>query len=991
MSDRSGRFGSPSRPGRRLVASIMTAVLLAGLPASALGADPDPVAERAARMRTIIEKIKPTDHVHEDGSTHEHRGMEALSDEDLRFLGLRRGSGPCSGMYEIVGGAVGHSCTHGFDVIPRPGIDTTDSAAPSKAPSKTAAEPVSPTEAGMALAATCDPVFDPESCPKPPGWKVPTQIPCYSTGPFVEVMYIYWGTGRYTAMKERIRRSIAWADLMYKVSAAAVKNASGTPGNRHARWAMASGCKLKVTPVQLANTVPGDIGSIKSDLVARGKIVSTAKYLGYVDYGDSCTGGIAEIRFSSNPSQTNPNNNGGSFGMLDAGCAGAYDFGSVIAAHELTHTLGAVQTDAPHTTGGHCWDDLGAPGDGADIMCYDDGGVPASKFYERCPITIPETFDCGKDDYYNPYPKSGNYLYNHWNTATNKFLATAEPPAWDTIPILSATLVGNGTKIGGYATIGATVTAPTGLTVDHVRFRIAGEEVGRDDVAPYAFELDTFPIPNLANVKVDAIAYDQYGMPSQTSSATYTVANPQVHLDGPVAYLTTSPKINWAASALATGGRTVSKVEFLVFDQVVATDTTKPYGGPINLAAVTGFTEGVGYLDVAARVTDSAGVVRTTATRPMSIGTPWATVAPLHTYPVKGGVAARLQAAVTPALGVGIAKVEFLVNETLVGTDTSSPYAVDWTPGATATKNLRVRITDKGGYVWNGQSESFDVVTSAASVTISAPTDGALVDGMFTVSGSAAPPPGGTVDALRVYVDGYQYVGDLPVAGGSLQVDGTGLPPGDHFVRVGADGTDSSGSWTLGSVTRRIRVDGPDVTITGPAEGAVVRQAVNVGATVGDLAGADLYSVQFYSGENWVGYDDIAPYTVSWNSLLEPDGLGRLTARVSTSAGDFVSPIRTVTKRNLRAWFTSPLPNAVVSGMVAFKAGGRCDLDCVLENATFRIDGVAVKYDNSVPYAFTWDSTTIADGPHTYSVTFSTSDARATSTIPFPFVVDNTP
>jgi len=229
------------------------------------------------------------------------------------------------------------------------------------------------------------------------------------------------------------------------------------------------------------------------------------------------------------------------------------------------------------------------------------------------------------------------------------------------------------------------------------------------------------------------------------------------------------------------------------------------------------------------------------------------------------------------------------------------------------------------------------------------------------------------------------------VAGGSLQVDGTGLPPGDHFVRVGADGTDSSGSWTLGSVTRRIRVDGPDVAITGPAEGAVVRQTVNVGATVGDLAGADLYSVQFYSGENWVGYDDIAPYTVSWNSLLEPDGLGRLTARVSTSAGDFVSPIRTVTKRNLRAWFTSPLPNAVVSGMVAFKAGGRCDLDCVLENATFRIDGVAVKYDNSVPYAFTWDSTTIADGPHTYSVTFSTSDARATSTIRFPFVVDNTP
>lgn len=104
-----------------------------------------------------------------------------------------------------------------------------------------------------------------------------------------------------------------------------------------------------------------------------------------------------------------------------------------------------------------------------------------------------------------------------------------------------------------------------------------------------------------------------------------------------------------------------------------------------------------------------------------------------------------------------------------------------------------------------------------------------------------------------------------------------------------------------------------------------------------------------------------------------------------------MSPVRSATKRNLRAWFTSPLPNDTVGGTVVFKAGGKCDTDCVLENATFRIDGAVVKYDNSAPYWFTWDSTAVADGPHTYSVTFSTSDARATSTIPFPFVVDNTP
>jgi hypothetical protein len=227
---------------------------------------------------------------------------------------------------------------------------------------------------------------------------------------------------------------------------------------------------------------------------------------------------------------------------------------------------------------------------------------------------------------------------------------------------------------------------------------------------------------------------------------------------------------------------------------------------------------------------------------------------------------------------------------------------------------------------------------------------------------------------------------------GSVDVDVTYLAPGDHFVRIGAIGSSPSGSWYLGSGYRHFRVDGPDVAITAPAQGAIVRQTVQVGVSVGDLAGASVYGVELLNGETSVGFDDTAPYAIPWDTLQEPDGTARLTARVGLSSGLSVdSPLRTVTKRNLRAWFTSPLPNATVSGMVVFKGGGRCDTDCVLENSTFRIDGVAVKYDNSLPYGFTWDSTTVPDGPHTYSITFSTSDARSVSTTAFPFVVNNTP
>jgi hypothetical protein len=346
---------------------------------------------------------------------------------------------------------------------------------------------------------------------------------------------------------------------------------------------------------------------------------------------------------------------------------------------------------------------------------------------------------------------------------------------------------------------------------------------------------------------------------------------------------------------------------------------------------------------------------------------------------------------VSPAIGVGIASAEFLVDGVSVpgGTDLVAPYAVDWTPPAVGARNLTIRVTDKGGFVWTSQPDPFEVVASEATVTIDAPADGTVTDGTLSVGGSALPPPGGAVDSLVAVLDsGLQQ--PLPLAGGSILIGISDQGAGDRFVRIHAQGY-TPAYWTLGSTTRRVRLNGPAIAVTGPAPGATVRQTVTLGATVGNLNGASVDFVEFYQGENPIGSDLTAPYEVPWNTLDEPDGIARLTARVATTNGGYVSPALTVTKRNLRAFFTSPIPNAVVTGPVTFKAGAKCDIDCRLENSTIRVDGVPVKYDNSAPYGFTWDSTTVADGAHTYSVTFTTSDARTVSTIPFPFVVDNVP
>ena len=96
--------------------------------------------------------------------------------------------------------------------------------------------------------------------------------------------------------------------------------------------------------------------------------------------------------------------------------------------HEMTHNLGAVQWGAPHSTEprgqtlpqyGHCWQ-------GADVMCYTEDAGAAHAMQQDCgtlPGAIPQNYDCGRDDYFNPAPAAGSYLATHWNTYDSVFLA----------------------------------------------------------------------------------------------------------------------------------------------------------------------------------------------------------------------------------------------------------------------------------------------------------------------------------------------------------------------------------------------------------------------------------------------------------------------------------------------------------------------------------------------------------------------------------------
>ena len=85
--------------------------------------------------------------------------------------------------------------------------------------------------------------------------------------------------------------------------------------------------------------------------------------------------------------------------------------------HEYSHTMGAVQKNAPNGVDNeHCNDEPPLEKMGTDIMCKSDN--PATTFKDSC-SGFQIRFDCNNDDYFNPKPEAGSYLATHWNLGSD--------------------------------------------------------------------------------------------------------------------------------------------------------------------------------------------------------------------------------------------------------------------------------------------------------------------------------------------------------------------------------------------------------------------------------------------------------------------------------------------------------------------------------------------------------------------------------------------
>lgn len=123
--------------------------------------------------------------------------------------------------------------------------------------------------------------------------------------------------------------------------------------------------------------------------------------------------GTASFADDQRPIAGNKNNSGRGYAVVYSDC---WTNRSVM--HENGHNQGAVQDDAPYSTGSgsHC-------NDGYDVMCYSDGGDKDVGVTVLCPDKL--HFDCRHDTYFDTAPEPGEYLAQQWNLGSplNRFIS----------------------------------------------------------------------------------------------------------------------------------------------------------------------------------------------------------------------------------------------------------------------------------------------------------------------------------------------------------------------------------------------------------------------------------------------------------------------------------------------------------------------------------------------------------------------------------------
>jgi YVTN family beta-propeller protein len=560
-----------------------------------------------------------------------------------------------------------------------------------------------------------------------------------------------------------------------------------------------------------------------------------------------------------------------------------------------------------------------------------------------------------------------------------------------TPPSVSITSPAAGQQLSRNATISASASDAVGVT--SVTFKVDGAVIGTDSKAPYSARWNTRGAADGLHT-LQAEARDAAGNTATSAPVVVRIGSPAdtiapaVSITSPAAGATVSGTVAVAATVSDAAG--IASVTFLADGVVIATDTTSPFSANWNASAVAN-----GSHTLRAEARDVAGNVGTSAPVAVTVGAPSDTTGPSVsiTSPAAGAtVTGTVAVAATASDAAGVASVTFKVDGTVIGTDTSAPFSVNWDTSAVAAgaHTLRAEAKDAANNVGTSAPVSVTTApppdTTAPTVSIKTPTGGATVTGTVDIEALASDAVG--VASVVFKVDG-TVIGTELLAPYIVSWDTSASASGSHTLRAEArDAAGNVGVSAAVTVTVAAANKPPVVTMTATGSSYVAPAALTLAATASDPDGT-VSRVDFYEGATKVGSDSASPFSMPWTagtartyvfSAIAVDNTGATATSASVSVAVTSAPA----PRPSTAIFQPSADHSIVTNYVfdVFNNGSNPATSTPIATRNLGKPPV-VSGEISADIA----ATTAALAPGTYIATIaavtSTQSVRSTPSAPF--------
>lgn len=509
----------------------------------------------------------------------------------------------------------------------------------------------------------------------------------------------------------------------------------------------------------------------------------------------------------------------------------------------------------------------------------------------------------------------------------------------------------------------AATAADTDGNIVSVQFFVNNQSVGTTMTYPYT---GTWTPTALGTYAITAKATDSDGNNVTSAAVTVAVVDPAPNL--PTVAITDPAD----ASSILVG--TAQVLRATATDAVGVTSVQFFLNGQPQGSALTAFPFNTpwtptvpGTYVITARATNVGGNQSTSApvTVTVSGGTP-PTVA--ITTPSSGATVPVNQATTIAATAISptasIVNVQFFVNGTSIGTDTSFPYSQAWTPSSPGTYALRARATDSVGNFTDSTINVTVAGGAAPIVTMTNPATGGTYSVGTVINLTAnATDPDGTVTSVQFFVNG---VAQGPAdTGAPYSTQWTPAASGTYVIT--AQATDNTGNvrTSTGTVVAITNNGAPTVSISSPSAGAAVSAGttVNLTANATDNDGT-IAAVRYFVNGNVVGTPaTVAPFLTPWTPTAT--GSYTIVAEATDNSGNVTnSAARTVTvitNQPPTVSLSSPPAGSSSSANVPVTLTAiASDSDGSITSVRFLVNGNVVGAPvTASPYTATWTPTAI--------------------------------